>query len=673
MNVFSRHRLLFLVIIGLVLLLPFLASLQYIWLGQLTSSEVERKRASLQTSARQFGYAINNEIVPAQWVFQVSFTQSIEDIARQLRTGYALWSTRATRPELIESIYWVDYDQYRSLKLYAFDKTDGTLTSTAWPSDLAEWRTYFIERSRRQLEFYQSASTENRNNMPFLELGARLMAERPAMIIPVSIETDIASQDLLANLNATSTGRAGHTLITLNHEYLVESFFPTLSDTLVYSIDPDVDMMIVSSFDSTQTLFRSDSTLDISHFNAPDAKRNIGRFRWMPFTSASRIAVGYASLIDRNEFNADSLVDQLTRTWTSTQDSIPIQAPNNYLSDYPAQAIIRLVQEENYEGELTAEHLLTALSRLREEPPNQTRTGAPPSPPPSAATSPPPYAWTLMLRHKQGSVESAVQANQRRNVFLSFGILGILGVGIMLIFTSAQRARNLADRQMNFVAGVSHELRTPLAVILSASQNLADGVVTDPKRLKKYGELISHEGRRLTDMIENMLELAGIQSGKKKYAREAIHVQELVDHALDTWGKTIDQENFHVHVDIEPNLPHIEGDPRALQTALSNLISNAIKYSNGHKSIEITARRNQKGFKKEVVIEVTDKGKGIPPEEQPKIFEEFYRGKTATKAQIHGNGIGLSLVKKTMDAHQGSVSVHSKINEGSTFTLRFPT
>lgn len=672
MNDFSRHRLLFLVIAGLVLLLPFLATLQYNWLGQLSSSEVDRKRSSLQASARQFGHALNNEIYPAQWAFRVSFTQSLDEVSRQLRTGYAQWKTRTSRPELIESIYWVDYDQYRSLRLYSFDTSSGELSPTAWPADLAGWRTYFIERTRRQLEFYQYVDSEPHSNDAFLELGAQLMAERPAIIIPVSIDSEIASQDLLANLNATSSGRAGHTLITLDHDHLVQSFFPSLSDTLIYSIEEDVDMMIVSSLDSSKAIFASDPELDISHFSTPDAKQKIGRFRWMPFTSPSRIAFGYASLLERNEIIPDSLLNQLNRSWASSnQDSVLIESSDAF-TDYPAQAIIRLVQEDNYEGELTGEHLMMALSRLRVSTTSSTAPANASSQATSVSASPPSHAWTLLLRHKDGSVESAVQANQRKNLLLSFGILGILGVGIIVIFTSAQKARTLAERQMNFVAGVSHELRTPLAVILSASENLADGVVSDPKRLKKYGELISHEGRRLTDMIENMLELAGIQSGKKKYANETIPVRGLVDKALGAWSKSIQQKNFSVNVEIQPDVPNISGDPRALETALSNLISNAIKYSNGQRSIEVTARQSLKSPRQEVIIEVTDKGKGIPPEEQSKIFEEFYRGKEATQAQIHGNGIGLSLVKKTMDAHQGSVSVRSKVDEGSTFTLRFP-
>ena len=728
MNYSGKHKLMFLAITGLVVLLPFLATLQYRWLGQLSSSEVTRLRASLQTSARHFGRSIDHEIYPVQWAFRVSFTQSLDEIARQLRTGYSIWSVRTNQPELIESIYWVDYDNDRRLNLFRFDPHSGELSQIPWPSDLEGWRTYFIERTRYQLEFYQPLYAQADLSSPtkddFLALGAHLMVERPAVIIPVSIDSDIASENLLANLNATTSGIAGHTLITLNRTHLVESFFPTLCDSLVYSIEPNVDLMIVSSVDSNETIFQSDDQLDISRFEKPDARQNIARFRWMPFTSASRIALGYTTLIERDQDLADSLVTHFQQLWSPEEEESYQNNGLLYQTDYPAQAIIQLAQEENYKGELTAEHLLMALSRVqsqaelvereqnrhdtqRSNAVNTAQQKAPPTkeqiapdtraqqslatvspettssalptkanvlPAPVAATalpSPPLHAWTLLLRHKEGSLETAVQANQRRNLFLSFGILSILGVAILLIYNSAQRARTLAERQMDFIAGVSHELRTPLAVILSASENIADGVVSDKSRLKQYGELIGKEGKRLSDMVEHVLELAGIQSGKNTYTKERVNVEDLIQESISAWQKQLDEKHFEVHVEIEDNLPDFSGDPRALHMTLSNLISNAIKYStNGCQYIGITASKCPDSNR--LVVEVTDKGAGIPQEELPHLFDQFYRGKAAMQAQIQGNGIGLSIVKKTMDGHRGIVSVKSKLNKGSTFTLYFP-
>ena len=676
----GKYRLMFLVITGLVMLLPILAVLQYRWIGQLSSSEVDRLRSNLQTSARHFGRAIDHEISPAQWTFRVSFTESIEEVARQLRSGHRMWSIRSPQSDLIEAIYWVNYDLEKNLLLYQFDPGTGQLNPLPWPADLKDWHAYFIERTRRQLEFYQPFQS-NESPLPeqqsdFLALSARLMVERPAIIIPVSIDSEIASANLLANLNATTTGIAGHTFITLDKDHLTGVLFPSLSDTLIHSIEQDVDVMIVSTMDSTRVIYQSSDALNIAHFDEPDARQPIGRFRWMPFTSLSRLAAGYASLLERDQVIADSMIFQLRRHWSpAMEDSIGLY-DTYYSTDYPFQAIIRLAKEEQYEGELTAEHLLMALTRQSTAPdPLPPPPGAPPHSPPSitsASISPPAHAWKLLVQHKKGSLETVALANQRRNLFMSFGILSILGVAILFMYTSAQRAHKLAERQMNFVAGVSHELRTPLAVILSASQNLADGVISDSGRLKKYGELISKEGHRLSDMIEQTLQLAGIQSGKNTYSKEKISVRALVSEALSAWDKTLREHDFKVNINIESSLPPITGDPRALQMTLSNLISNAFKYSNGRRRIDIRAKQAVDGKHAEILIEVEDRGIGIPPDEQNQIFEQFFRGQEATKAQIHGNGIGLSIVKETMEAHQGSVSVQSYPNSGSIFTLHFP-
>lgn len=670
-----KHRFMLLAVIGLVALLPILAYLQYNWIGKLSESEVTRMRSTLQTSAQQLGQAIDHEIYPAQWAFRVSFTRSIDEVERQLRRNYRNWASRSTRPELIENIYWVDYDDQHKLRLHRFDTVLGELQEEPWPEDLGNWRTFFIERNRRQLEQYNprlvsetyAASTPS----DFLSLSALLMAERPAIPIPVSIDSDLASEDLLANLNATSSGQAGHTLLTFDKTYLTETFLPELRKELICRQEQDVDMLVVSNADSNLVIYRSDPKLTLSQFENPDAKQDIARFRWMSFTPASSIAFGYASLMDRDDGIADSLKTQAQRALEPAVRDSFLTDTSPLGTDFPLQAIIRLAEEEEYRGELTAEHLLTALTTL------QHQAGA------SVASSkqvknvneaetPPRHAWTVLLRHRMGSLEASVQANQRRNLFLSFGILLMLGFASVMIFTSSRRARLLADHQMNFVTGVSHELRTPLTVIRSAADNLADGVVQGTDRIQKYGLLISREGKRLSDMVEQIMELAGIQSGKKEYQFQPISPKDLIEHSLSGWRDTIASKDFIVSEKIDNDLPQITGDAKALELTISNLINNALKYSNGSRWIGISAEVAQNGRDPELRISVADKGKGIPPEELPHIFDQFYRGQEVQKAQIHGNGIGLSIVKSTIEAHGGRITVDSKQGQGSTFVLHFP-
>src|SRR5204862_2060548 len=129
-------------------------------------------------------------------------------------------------------------------------------------------------------------------------------------------------------------------------------------------------------------------------------------------------------------------------------------------------------------------------------------------------------AWIVRARHREGSLDSIVARSRRRNLAISLGVLGLLGASFLLIIASAQRQQRLARQQMEFVAAVSHELRTPLAVIRSAGENLADGVVADSAQMKRYGALVETEGRRLTAMVDRIMEFAGITSG----ASAAVHV-----------------------------------------------------------------------------------------------------------------------------------------------------
>jgi signal transduction histidine kinase len=221
---------------------------------------------------------------------------------------------------------------------------------------------------------------------------------------------------------------------------------------------------------------------------------------------------------------------------------------------------------------------------------------------------------------------------------------------------------------MEFVSTVSHELRTPLAVICSAGENLADGVVRDPEQLKSYGTLVRNEGRRLGEMVEQILSFAGIQSGLKKYRIVPAEAASLVERALAALEMSVREGGFTVErrVSIEPLIVHV--DPPAMDRALQNLISNAIKYSGSNKWIRVSVHE-EGGW---VRIAVEDRGIGISSSDRPHIFEPFYRGRAAVDAQIQGSGLGLSLVKQIMEAHGGAIEVSSNPEGGSTFCIRLP-
>ena len=281
--------------------------------------------------------------------------------------------------------------------------------------------------------------------------------------------------------------------------------------------------------------------------------------------------------------------------------------------------------------------------------------------------------WVLMATHRSGSLEAAVAAVRLRNLMISSGVLALLALAVGLIVVSTRRAQALARQQMEFVAAVSHELRTPVSVIGAAAGNLADGVVGDPQRVRKYGETIQGEARRLAETVERVLQLAGIAAGRAAAAHVPISPADLVNESLGAVRQEIDAAVFEVEVAVAENLPNVAGDVTALRSALQNLISNAVKYGGEARWLRVTARLDPGvGARQQVVFVVEDRGMGIDAEDRKHVFEAFYRGRDAVSQQIQGSGLGLNLVQRIAEAHGGTVSVMSEPGKGSTFTLSLP-
>jgi signal transduction histidine kinase len=280
--------------------------------------------------------------------------------------------------------------------------------------------------------------------------------------------------------------------------------------------------------------------------------------------------------------------------------------------------------------------------------------------------------WQIHIRHRAGSLQAAVDSVRRRNLLISFGILGLLGASVALLIVSARRARRLAEQQIDFVAGVSHELRTPLAVIESAAYNLDKGVIRAPQQVQNYGALIRYETGRLKEMVEQILELAGAQSGRMRYNLQAVGINQILDDALSSAQPLLAEGSFQIECDIASDLPPVMADRMALARAIQNLINNAMKYSGESKWIGLSAKAVESAGGRSVQITVSDQGIGIPDVELSQIFEPFYRGSAARAAQIHGNGLGLSLIKNIIAAHRGTIDVKSALGMGSSFIIKLP-
>ena len=293
------------------------------------------------------------------------------------------------------------------------------------------------------------------------------------------------------------------------------------------------------------------------------------------------------------------------------------------------------------------------------------RPGVPPRGGPAGRGSP--VRWSILARHRSGSVESIVAKTRWRNLAVSGAAFAIMGIAAGALLLAMRRSEQLSRQQMQFVAAVSHELRTPLAVIRSAAENLADGVVQGEQSMKEYGVVIRDEGRRLSYMVEQTLRFAGIQTGRGRYNLVPVSVATVVDEALSSCDAALKASGCVVERSIPDGLPEVMGDARSLSVCVGNLLVNAAKHANAGGWIGIGA--SAKG--EFVEIEVSDRGPGIHARDLAHIFEPFYRGRRSESDQVPGTGLGLALVRQIITAHHGEVNVESS-EAGSRFTLRLP-
>jgi signal transduction histidine kinase len=210
-----------------------------------------------------------------------------------------------------------------------------------------------------------------------------------------------------------------------------------------------------------------------------------------------------------------------------------------------------------------------------------------------------------------------------------------------------------------FAGDASHELRTPLAVIRSAGENLADGVVSDPPQVMRYGGIVRDEGLRLSEMVEQVLSFAGADARSRD--REPVDLVAVVERALA-------HEAAGIERDFAENLPRALGDAAAIERAVRNLVGNARKYA-GEAAIGVRIESRPAAAPPAIAIVVWDRGPGIDPEERARLFEPFFRGRNAREAQMPGSGLGLAVVRRIAEGLGGRVEVQSAAGQGATFTL----
>jgi two-component system, OmpR family, sensor histidine kinase SenX3 len=624
---------------AVAVLLGVLATLQYRWLGQISEADQARLRTTAKNRAEDLARDFDREITRAFLRLQFDASEARALDATRFVERRARWRTNTTHPGLVQDVWLADETGER---LWRFDPQTSRLEPSTWPVAL----TPMHERIRAAAEALASARAPGAAGpepSPFFRPGRHWPADlfddkNLALVSPIPDFDAPAVLRTGEGFVGFSRRLAGYTIVTLDAAYMREQLFPALVRRHFGADDEgQYTLCVTTRKDPLQVIFRTSPAGAVP--GAGDASAQLFSLR-----------MEEAGEDDLQAFRIFRPPPPPRGRHESSRH-LPKEAPNN--SSEPS-AVARGAVESSPNGRSETR----AFGGAR-------RGGGPPRGEPDGQ-------WNLVATHRAGSVDQVVAAARLRNLGVSAGILALLGVSVVLIVVSAQRARRLAERQLEFVAGVSHELRTPVAVIASAGENLADGIVADREMVEQYGRVVRDEARRLAEMVEQVLDFAGSYAGRRAYRFEDVEVEDVARECLSAIRPALDEAGAVIDSSLEPGLPPLKADRAALRRALLNLLQNAIKYGGDSPRVGLRVTSVRASGRPEVRIAVEDHGLGIAPGDRDRIFEPFVRGEEAQARQIRGSGLGLSLVRRIVEAHSGRISVTSTEGQGSTFVIALP-
>ena len=629
---------------GLLGLIALLATLQYRWLGQISGAERERMTATLNARANAYAQDLDRELTRAYLLFQLDSFHPDQGTAGAIAARYDRWLATSRFPRMVKDIYFVPAPTApgEPTTVQRYDAGTRFVEPAEWPGAAAP--------IRKQIE-QPPAAPKNAGAGPTLLLRAMVPALWPAVPALVIQSPTLMVSHIDARLNemrgtsARLSPSLRYTIVLLDGEYIRNEMLPALAQQHFNSSGAGFEYQLAvlpGSGDATP-LYRSVQEFSPAQDAKVDAHVELFQVRVKDFEPLAAEVSRFAAL------GALPRGAPPPRTRTIYRETI------DAVSGAPAGSAPLSIVVQGAAGPAAAQRIDRLIAN------GGAATFS------TRLSVPSPAYWRLLVQHRSGSLEAAVNAARRRNLVISSSVLGVLGLSVGFLIVSTRRAHGLARQQLEFVATVSHELRTPLAVIRSAADNLADGVVSDEARIRQYGQLVRREGLRLTDLVEQILEFAGLQSGQRKIAARPVEMGRLLRDAAATAEATA-PPGVKIEAAIAEDLPAVSGDEAALRRVFQNLIGNAIKYGADARWVGITASHTASTLE----ISVSDRGIGIAPADHARIFDPFYRAPDVVAAQIQGAGLGLSLVKRIVEAHSGRITLKSAPGQGSTFTVSLP-
>lgn len=281
-------------------------------------------------------------------------------------------------------------------------------------------------------------------------------------------------------------------------------------------------------------------------------------------------------------------------------------------------------------------------------------------------------SMAIEARHVEGPLEEILSRHHKQTLAIGMGLL-ILLAGVVGIFIATGRsAAKLAEARMEAATSQSHQLRTPIAAILVLSDNMARGTAATRDKVMEYGSLIREYGHQLSQIVDQAMQLSAVDSFEAHQELTRIDVAKVTENALLEARPLIDGAGFTVECPSANGLPEVQADREALRQSVVELLSNAVKYGLPGRWVKLETTEATLGQKREVRIQVHDRGPGISHTERLKIFDPYYRLPRDASSSIPGTGLGLKLVQHRVRAMGGDVSVESEVGRGSVFTIHLP-
>ncbi|HMO81450.1 MAG TPA: HAMP domain-containing sensor histidine kinase [Pyrinomonadaceae bacterium] len=598
-----------LIVVGIICLLTLFLLLQYRWIGEAGEAERERMQRRVEADANAFAIDFNREIQAAYFNFQTDAKALEANDFTDFNERYDFWTNRTSYPGLISDILYLPADaNAMPMRYEAASRAFVTIEDT---EELAHIRSEIDLRRPRPV-------------IPEMDL----------LVLPMHHAKIRVQELMLENVSrGTAASRVGERRMEM----------PQPQGNLIVKLD--------------RAVLRERFLRDLEEKHFPG-----GEFIVSVADREGEIIFG--------DVAAGGERDASAPLYDLTPDSMIFfgagETPSPKISvSRDSGVVVSRSLESSAVGQTQkdkGEQVGSFSFELRNTEGGRSRTAIVTS---SADNAKP---WQLNVRHVSGSIDSYIAGERRKSLAIGTIVYLFLVGSILAVVFSANRVRRFAQRQVDFVSSVSHEFRTPLAVIYSAGENLADGVAADGGQVARYGEVIKDEGKKLSAMVEQILEFAGARSGKRKYNFEPVSVEEQIDRAVKECEPILSDRGVDPVVAVPANLPVVNADRAALSLAIQNLINNAVKYSDRNAAISISAEKRNGSLH----ISVEDDGIGISRPDLKHIFEPFYRSKAVVDAQIHGSGLGLSLVKDIAEAHGGTVHAESVEGKGSKFTIELP-